>query len=108
MVPRERVEVVVVVRHVAGVQWGWLGVFWRVLADGGWPGGGVGVNRGGHLPGGGDGGQLTRGHRDSGHQRHQPCHLQQNNQQLIKYITSDYVFAGNINVNEFASIRYCI
>lgn len=56
MVPCESVEVVVLVRDVAWVERGWLGVAFRVLDDGGWLGGCVGVDRGGDLPGGGDGG----------------------------------------------------
>lgn len=75
MVPCERVEEVVVVWDVAWVEWGRLRVVLSVLVDGGCLGGGVGVNRGGHLPGGGDGRQFARGHRDACHQRHQPCHL---------------------------------
>lgn len=82
-----------------------------VLVDGGWLGRGVGVNRGGDLPGGGDGCQLARGHRDSDHQRHQPCHLQQNNQELINNQTGDDMFVTKgdssfliISVNE--SKRY--
>lgn len=55
VMPGEGVEVVERLRHVAGVQWGWLRVFLAVFDDGGGCCRGTGVNGRRRRPGGGDG-----------------------------------------------------